>query len=73
MEPQFLTLEEVREIRQQLVEIYSGTPGVRDRRREFGVLPGFDGELFAAGHGELIDRGPVVLRSHVPGAVDSAV
>src|ERR1700731_3824745 len=45
----------------------------RDRQREFGVLPGFNGQLFAASRRDLVDPCPPIIRGHAPGTVDPAV
>src|SRR5437867_8085304 len=44
----------------------------RDRQREFGVLPGFNGQLFAAGRRDLVDPRPPIIRRHAPDTVDAA-
>src|SRR6516164_4590683 len=44
-----------------------------DRQREFRVLPGFNGQLFAAGRGDLVDPRPPIVRRHAPDTVDPAV
>src|SRR4030095_13359858 len=45
----------------------------RDRQREFGVLPGLNGQLFAASRRDLVDPRPPIIRRHAPDAVDPAV
>src|SRR5262249_29684775 len=45
----------------------------RDRQREFGVLPGFNGQLFAASRRDFVDPRPPIIRRHTPDAVDPAV
>src|SRR6266568_6178807 len=45
----------------------------RDRQREFGVLPGFNGQLFAASRRDLVDPRPPIVRRHAPDTVDPAV
>src|SRR5580692_213210 len=45
----------------------------RDRQREFGVLPGFNGQLFAASRRDLVDPRPPIIRRHAPDTVDPAV
>src|SRR5580704_11707258 len=45
----------------------------RDRQREFGVLPAFDGQLFAASRRDLVDPRPPIIRRHAPNTVDPAV
>src|SRR5580704_14126179 len=45
----------------------------RDREREFGVLPGFNGQLFAASRRDLVDPRPPIIRRHAPNTVDPAV
>src|SRR3984893_12982642 len=45
----------------------------RDRQREFGVLPGLNGQLFAASRSDLVDPRPPIVRRHAPDAVDPAV
>ena len=62
MEPQFLSLDEVLEIHQQQIEIYGGSPGVRDPaalesavatpQATFEVINDWDLEL---GSDELVD------------------
>src|SRR3954451_10320061 len=45
----------------------------RDRHREFGVLPAFTGQLFAASRRDLVDPRPPVVRCHAPDTLDPAV
>src|SRR5205814_4565176 len=45
----------------------------RDRQREFGVLPGFNSQLFAASRRDLVDPRPPIVRRHAPDTVDPAV
>src|SRR6266480_482391 len=45
----------------------------RDRQREFGVLPGFNGQLFATSRRDLVDPRPPIIRRHAPDTVDPAV
>src|SRR5436190_6775615 len=45
----------------------------RDGQREFGVLPGFNGQLFAACRRDLVDPRPSIIRRHAPDTVDPAV
>src|SRR5437879_11559199 len=45
----------------------------RDRQREFGVLPDFNGQLFAASRRDLVDPRPPIIRRHAPDTVDPAV
>src|ERR1700693_1132045 len=45
----------------------------RDRQREFGVLPGFNRQLFAASRRDLVDPRPPIFRRHAPDTVDPAV
>src|SRR5260221_6930444 len=45
----------------------------RDRQREFGVLPGFNGQLFAASRRDLVDPRPPIIRRHAPDTVHPAV
>src|SRR5579863_1371775 len=45
----------------------------RDRQREFGVLPGFNRQLFAASRRDLVDLRPPIVRRHTPGTLDPAV
>src|SRR5579863_3327899 len=44
-----------------------------DRQCQFGVLPGFNGQLFSASRRDLIDPRPPMVRRHAPDAVDPAV
>src|SRR6266853_748474 len=45
----------------------------RDRQREFGVPPGFNGQLLAASRRDLVDPRPPIIRRHAPDTVDPAV
>src|SRR3984893_9666294 len=45
----------------------------RDRQREFGVLLGFNGQLFASSRRDLVDPRPPIIRCHPPDPVDPAV
>src|SRR6266480_6450213 len=45
----------------------------RDRQREFGVLPGLNGQLFPASRRDLVDPGPPIIRGNSPDAFDPAV
>src|SRR5258706_807495 len=45
----------------------------RDRQREFGVLPGFNGQLFAPSRRDLVDPRPPIFRRHAPDTVDPPV
>src|SRR5580698_4455440 len=45
----------------------------RDRQREFGVLPGFNGQLFATSRRDRVDPRPPIIRRHAPDTFDPAV
>src|ERR1017187_3919343 len=44
-----------------------------DRQRELRVLPGFNGQLFAAGRRDLVDPRPPIVRGPAPDPGDPAV
>src|SRR6266404_469640 len=44
-----------------------------DRQREFGVLPGLNGQLFPASRRDLVNPRPPIIRRHAPDALDPPV
>src|SRR5436309_15550282 len=50
-----------------------GSHDTGDRQREFGVLPSFNRQLFAASRSDLVDPCPPIIRRHAPDTLDPAV